>query len=462
MQSQLYFEDIQDHVLRELENAVYSIQIATPVLTHTDILELISNKSLQNVKVELLLSNDKANIRSGMQFDTLQSNGAIIAYSELATVQNRGSFCIIDGEVVLTGISSWTDTLSEQGQELTVLRNAPEVAVQFLSAFKDVFLRWQTAPPKQSLDRIKLLARLEALRGVIQAHDEEDIAQQLQKLKLLPTDNEEAGDVSEIITLVDQGRLDDAESRISSFLNSNKQVVVYVDPECTDLKLELKVLEVQISALESEKHEIERLLNAYQYRHTVELGELMRQILLLSREILRQEAELYPEKEDEYRQAQQEYDDFESDFMHSTEHEVATLTPEEQQELKAMFRACTKLCHPDVVADENKQEAAEVFNKLNQAYECNNMQAVKEVYENLQQGSYAAASDTLNDVQKMHRSVVTMRTKLSSLSKEIRVLRSSEVYNEITGISDWDEYFTLLKEQMQDEYERLKRCQDEN
>jgi len=464
MQSQAYFENISSAVILELEEAVHTILISAVSLTDAGIFELLCRKAQNKVRVELVLGSDKSKAGTGFDFDELrEAGGTVIAVGnssrDKSSLLNR--FCVIDGEVVITGSYGWAPT-EQQYENMIITRYAPDFSAQFVTEFRAMHKRWERKAEKNSIDLAKVLARIEALRGVIHADDEDDIAQQLIKLKNLVTGTNVPGDVQEIILCVEQGELDEAETLIMSYLNTNKKIAVYVDPELGELKLELKSLEVQISALENEKQEIDRTLHAYQYRHTIELGDLMRQILLLSKEILRKEAELNPEKEAEFEEAQREYEEFEADFKTSSEKEVASLSPEEQQEIKAMFRACTKLCHPDVVADEYKDEAAETFHKLAEAYDYNDMDTVKEVYRNLQKGIFAATSDTLNDVQRMHRSLVSMRSTLSSLAKQIRLMRNTEVYREIAAIADWDEYFASAKQQMQDELARLKGFDDEN
>lgn len=464
MQTQAHFENITSYVLQELDNAMYSIRIAVPVLADPDIYEALCRKAQENVRVELILSSNRINTKSGLDYDVIRNHGASVVFvgSNRDKVQISNKYCVIDGEIVVTGSYSWSQPDQQKEESITIIREASDFASLFIAEFRDMLRRWERKADDKTIDQVQLVARLEALRGVIRADDKADIAQQLRKLKKLIAKKDETSEVQEIVTLVKNGNLDDAESRIISYFDRCKQVAVYVDTERAELKLELKSLEIQISAMENEKQEIDRTLHAYQYRHTIELGDLLRNILLLSKEILRREAEQNPEKEAEYEEAQREYEDFEEDFKVSSEDEVAAISADEQQEIKSMFRACTKLCHPDVVADEYKNDAAVVFHKLIKAYESNDMEMVREVYRDLQQGIFAAASDTLNDIQRMHRSLILMRSTLSKLSSEIRSLINSEVYREIAAIVDWDEYFVAVKQQLQDELDRLKGFDDGN
>ncbi len=260
-----------------------------------------------------------------------------------------------------------------------------------------------------------------------------------------------------IIACVEDKHYDEAASKIEKYINTHKQVTVYVDPEVRELKLELKALELQISTLEDEKTELDRFLRAFQFRHAVELGELLRKILIMRREKLQQEAEKDPGKKEKYKEAHKDYEEFERGYKTSYENEVFPLWPEEQQELKTLFRACSKLCHPDVVAEEYTREATDIFHKLTEAYEKNDLTAVKEIYVNLENRPFTSSSDILDDIQRLLRQVIQMRARVTELSKSIANLRDSEAIRKVTAIGNWDDYFCNTRRQLEEELEQLER-----
>ena len=55
-----------------------------------------------------------------------------------------------------------------------------------------------------------------------------------------------------------------------------------------------------------------------------------------------------------------------------------------EKELKSMFRRACNLCHPDKVPEHQKAEASEIFIKLKEAYDSNNVEEVEIIYSNLQ------------------------------------------------------------------------------
>jgi DNA-directed RNA polymerase subunit F len=265
------------------------------------------------------------------------------------------------------------------------------------------------------------------LRHVVALEDEDDINLQMIKLKKLIPEGPGFDAEQEIITEIVNNNFETASSLIEDYCRTRKQIAVYIDPEIGELRLELKALEIQVSTLEAENQELEHTLHAFQYRHSIELGELLRKILLLRQEHLRKETKLQPEKEDEYKEAQKDYQEFEEDYRSSREKVVASLLPEEQQELKSIFKASVKLCHSDLVTAEHKKEATKFYIKVVEAYKGNDLAAIRELYENLQHGSFAVASETLNDLQRLHSQIVRMRAAATILAKQIRSLRDSVV-----------------------------------
>ena len=97
----------------------------------------------------------------------------------------------------------------------------------------------------------------------------------------------------------------------------------------------------------------------------------------LRAERLKQEAEANKEKQAEYDEAKTHHDAFEQDYQQTLQQQQFRITEAEALELKALYRACTKICHPDKVAQEQKQEATELQAQLNEAYAKNDLAAVK-------------------------------------------------------------------------------------
>ena len=458
MQTQAYFDDIQLHILHELRKATSSIYIAVAWFTDPDIFEQLCQKASVGVRVELIVVNDSINRKSGLLYERLRNLGGMcmmVGDNKKNTTLMHNKFCVIDSAAVITGSYNWSRRAQQNSENITVISDHPELARQFIDEFESLIER-HSGKGMRGADFDKIVARLEALRLVIELDDEDDIEFQLAKLKKLLSGGNEHDEVKKIVAQIEKDQLDQAIAAIKTFVFSRKQIAVYVDPEIPELTLELKALELQVSSLEDEKAELEKLLHTYSYRHAIEVGEIIRRILFLRREKLKVEAEQDKDKEEEYQEAQQDYKEYDQDFQETRKQELFRVTEAEQQELKATFRACSKMCHPDVVAHEFKAEASQLFARLSEANGKNDIPAVMAIYEQLQKGIFTPMSATVSDVQKLHRQVVGIRAKAKDLAVAISAIRTTDTYHKVVAIEDWDEYFATLKQQLQAELDSLE------
>jgi hypothetical protein len=458
MQTQAYFDDIQLQILYELRKASSSIHIAVAWFTDPEIFEQLCQKAGSGVRVELIVINDSINRKSGIQHERLRNLGGVcmmVGDKKKGSAIMHNKFCVIDGATIITGSYNWSRQAQQNSENITIISDHPELAQQFIEEFESIFER-HSGKGVSGADLGKIVARLETLRHVIDLDDENDIELQLGKLKKLLSGCNEYDEVNTIIDLIEADQLDQAIASIEAFVRSHEQIIVYVDPEIPELTLELKALELQISSLEDEKTELEKLLHTYNYLHAVEVGEIIRQILLLRRDKLKVEAQQDKNKAEEYQEAQQEYNEYNHDYQEINKQELFKVTEAEQQELKATFRACSKMCHPDVVAPDFKEEAARLFSRLSEANEKNDIRTVKILYEQLKKGIFTLMSATVSDAQRLLNNVVRIRSKAKDLAVTISAIRTSDAYRKIVAIEDWDEHFAELKQQLQAELDRLK------
>jgi len=459
MQTQAYFEDIQLHILHELRKASTSIHIAVAWFTDSVIFEQLCQKAGSGIRVELIVINDSINRKSGIEYQRLRELGGVfmmVGDKKKSSAIMHNKFCVIDSATVITGSYNWSRQAQHNSENITVISDYPELAGQFIQEFEAIFER-HSGKGVVGADLGKIVSRLEALRQVIALDDEDDISLQLTKLKKMLAGGDEYAEVNEIIARIDADQLDQAIAAIETFVHSRKQISVYVDPDIPELALELKALEIQVSALEDEKTELEKLLHTYNYRHAIEVGEIIRRILLLRREKLKAEVAQDESKKGEYQEAQQDYEEYNRDYQETSKQELFKVTEAQQLELKAIFRACSKMCHPDVVAQEYKTEASELFARLSAANEKNDIHAVKAIYEQLQKGIFAPMSATVSDAQKLHKLVVRIRSKAKDLAVAISAIRTADAYRKVVAIEDWDEYFAKLKEQLLAELDSLEK-----
>jgi len=236
---------------------------------------------------------------------------------------------------------------------------------------------------------------------------------------------------------------------IEQFLNQHNNLSIFIDPEIEGLKLEAKSLEAKLNKLSDEKADLEKLIHEFGVRHNNELGELILKILKHRKNKAKGTVE---EKE-----AEEDYKSYSQEFEVTKNEKIAELNEEELAEIKKKYRQASKLCHPDVVSEEQKELADKLFTELNKAYEQNDLKKVSEILENLKKGNFfVSKSDTINEKQLMEIEIEKLKVKINELTEQIQMIKKSEAYKTISAINDWNVYFKETKEKLTKQVTDLK------
>ena len=296
-----------------------------------------------------------------------------------------------------------------------------------------------------SLNLSKIIKRLELIKSLIFLEEEEDIAEQIIRLQDLQPDEEIKG----IIFHLEQKSYGKAAKEIETFLNSHHQLSKFTDPEIEGLKLEAKSLEAELNKLSNEKADIEKLIHEFGVRHNKELGELILKILRFRK----QKAKGTPEQ----KEAEKDYNEYSREYEITKNETITELTDEEQKELKRMYRKASKLCHPDVVSEEQKELADKLFAELNAAHERNDLNRVKEILENLERGDFFVnKSEAINETHLLKTEIEKLRLRIKELKKEIIIIKESEAFTTISSINDWEDYFKENKRKLAAQLKELE------
>jgi len=465
MQTQAYFENIQEHIIKELNSAKSSVIIAVAWFTDDILFDIICKLADKKIKIELLLIDDEINKSSGINYDLLQQKGGKVWMIGSVGGNNNimhNKFCVIDQATVINGSYNWTRKAKSNHESITIIKDNPSLALDFLTEFQQIIEKhFGKNAESIILDYGRICVRLETLKNVILLEDSDDINNQLGKLKnsikqTIADSNTDT--IAEIIKNTERKNYGEAVRLINEFVNKFKQLIIYVDTEIAALKLELRSLELQLSSLEDEKAEIEKTLHDFEIRHNHELGEIILKILLHFKNKLKEEAEKDNSKEQEYKEAEKEFDDFNDNYSYLKDEKITELKEEEKADIKNLYRKATKLCHPDKVSEEQKEEAEELFKELNNAYKQNDLKKVKDILTNLEKGIFLNKSDTVNEKAKLLVLVQQLRIKRDQKEEELNMLKGSETYKTIATIEDWDEYFNTTKEKLNNQLMELEKA----
>lgn len=449
MQTTAIFSNIAESISQELQQAEQSIYLAVAWLTNPMLFNILVDKANDGVTVQLLASNDYINKRSGIDFSALNIDNSVaylIGDGKDDLMHNK--FCVIDHSVVITGSYNWSRKAEKNNHEnIVITKDDFELADQFIAQFKQIRDSYFSHSESQEFPVAKIIKRLEILKNYVLLEDEEDIERESRKLTVYNFQQ----DIAEIIFALKQNAFGKAIEIIEDFIRRHHQLTIYADVELAALKLEIRHLEYQANAYDDEKTELEKVLILFQNRHSRELGQYISLLLHL-----RKLKALVDNDDEQFNEAAQDEWEYNQQLAEESEKEIFELSEDERSELKKAYKRASILCHPDKVNEDLKEIAEETFNRLKQAYEANDLNAVNEILADLQQGKFTKRSDTINEKEKLKAEIHKLKEKIAHLEAEIFAIKESEEYQTITEIEDWDDYFDDIRSQLMGEIERFE------
>jgi len=448
MQTEAIFENIANRIQQEIEKARQSIFIAVAWFTNQNIFNALVAKTNEGCRISLIISDDDINRNSSIDFEILNQNGsAVYRVGNGNTSLMHNKFCVIDHSTVITGSYNWSYKAESNFENVVITQNDTVLAEQFIAEFNRIRNRFYKEEQKENFFPLqKIIKRLEILINYILLEDIQELKKEISKL----IEYSFNADLKDIIEEVNKEEFAAAVKKIQQFISGNQQLLIWTDPEISGLKLEIKNLENQLNAFDNEKTELEKLLSEFQHRHSNELGEIILEILKLRK--LK-----YKSDKEKFEEAETDEKEYREQFEKEKEKKVFELSADEKNELKRKFRKATFFCHPDKVNDEFKQAAQQIFIELKAAYDKNDMKRVSEILKDLENGNYfkiRSATITQKDVLKA--AIAKLRIQIKQLENEIIQIKQSEAFNTISKITNWDDYFRITKEKLEEELESLK------
>lgn len=226
-----------------------------------------------------------------------------------------------------------------------------------------------------------------------------------------------------------------------------------------ELKNTIDELKSALDQIDEHHEDYDELLYAY--------DELNDELSKLEQELDKQESELEKTKESidddevfqQYEEAKSTFDDFDESYQHIKEFQKQKLElgDEEKAKLKNLFRKAARLCHPDIVPDELKDQATQIMQQLNAAYDKQDLAGVKKILESLENGrGFEVSSDRINNKEQLKEKIKEYKANIANIESEIEEILQDETYQTITTLEDWDAYFEELKKDLEAEKQKLK------
>ena len=146
------------------------------------------------------------------------------------------------------------------------------------------------------------------------------------------------------------------------------QHIVPSDINIQGIKTQIRILETQLSVVQYKKTEILKEIDRFRIRHNSDLGWLIGKILKIQMEIFYLLQDVDSSYQANYQEAKKDYTAYQHQRRSLEKIQPLQILDEKQREsMKKMYREASKLCHPDIVNDDFREEARKVFIELKRA-----------------------------------------------------------------------------------------------
>jgi hypothetical protein len=449
--TQAYFTNIRETILQEISLSEKSILVAVAWFTDRKLFQGLIDALKRGVKVEVCIVNDDINIGDwALPWDEFKSEGGKLYPKSEALMHHK--FCVFDGKELISGSYNWTNKAALSNDEDIVLTTGDYALA---SEFVNRFMRL-TAQEQQTVltaDIGKIVKRLQLLLSLIDLEEKSDIAKHSTRLKT-ETDDAVINSISEHLL---QGRYQEGVEAINTFIKNHSQVTTYIDPVIKALRMEIRILEYEIVALENERTDCEKVLRHFNMMMQKEIGNLLKKILRLKRDRAYKTRHESQYSESEYQEAKRIY---EEQARHKEEAEkeeelIFTISENVKLDLKKLYKQCVVLCHPDKVADKDKDDAAAIFIKLREAYVRQDIITVASIYEQLRRGWFTVDTEIVDDKGLLQKKKQEIIKKRGSILLDIEAIKASEGWQISQFEGCLEDYFCKIKLELEEELVKL-------
>lgn len=226
------------------------------------------------------------------------------------------------------------------------------------------------------------------------------------------------------------------------------------------LRIRIRLLEMEISNLESEKTDIETVIHQFTIQLRSRLGHFILQRMELETELARLLALKSKRRSDveDYEQKQQNFS--QTSEEHRKTKELPKLKTDEEAALKKMYREAVMNIHPDRFQDDPEKEvkANEITARLTEAYKNNDLKTVTEIWQSIQDGTiFGNDILSIERTDLLERIVNQLEVRKIHLIRTIDVLKQQELYNIGNDKVSWNNYFIETEKQLVINIEVLKK-----
>lgn len=136
------FDNIQikDHLLKGIETAQHSLEVAVAWFTDPGLFQPLIEAAQRGVRVCILLHQDAINLNARIDWDDLTAVGGALYWHSPPSGTMHHKFCIVDGKTCFFGTYNWTIAASSMNRESLLVIHDEQMANSFRSELEKLLL----------------------------------------------------------------------------------------------------------------------------------------------------------------------------------------------------------------------------------------------------------------------------------------------------------------------------------
>jgi phosphatidylserine/phosphatidylglycerophosphate/cardiolipin synthase-like enzyme len=126
-------------IIAEVEAAQRTIHCSLFGISHQGLAGALTDAAARKVEVGVGLDKKQAALRGDLHY-LLKRRGVMVILKPASALEHN-KFCVIDGQTVVMGSWNWSQRAQGQDNSELILRNCPDAAARFESAYRAILAR---------------------------------------------------------------------------------------------------------------------------------------------------------------------------------------------------------------------------------------------------------------------------------------------------------------------------------
>ena len=143
--TEVVFENIEQRLLKEIEEAHYAIFVSVAWFTNKRLFKALLEKAKDNCYVSIIIQLDDINSQSGINYDEIKIGRSECFFISKDAELLHDKFCVIDFKKVITGSYNWTYKASQNSENIIILSD-PSIAAQYITRFEQQKAKFAEKP----------------------------------------------------------------------------------------------------------------------------------------------------------------------------------------------------------------------------------------------------------------------------------------------------------------------------